>query len=118
MRIDQRSAAASHPESTPDYIHRAQDQVPAMPNRAGAPIVDATVQKPAIAGVGKLRQKQQELHGAPLNLATSQVRKTASAIRSPRIARAGVRHRASGHEDIPRRTGPLMQLRLEGASVA
>jgi hypothetical protein len=55
-----------------------------------------------------------------LHLSISPLHKPANRIgRRPRNALTGVRHRASGHEDMCRRTVPLMQLLLlEGALVA
>src|SRR5271169_4952288 len=112
-RADPIRRAVPRANSTPDDVNHVRDYLPA--NGARTPGVDATVRKPGLAGTGKLWQKQQELHGAPL----WPLRQSANRIGiRPALARPVVCHRASGYEDMPRRTVPLMQLRLEGASVA
>lgn len=78
--------------------------------------MQVTFRKPVFAGTGNFWQKQQESHGAPL----WSLRQTANriGISGPRLARPALRQRASEHENMPRHTLPLLQLRLEGASVA
>ena len=76
--------------------------------------MQATVRKPAFAGSGNNRQEQQGSHGAPL----WPLRQSANriGISGPRLARPATGPWAPEHEDLPRRTVPLLQSRLEGAS--
>jgi hypothetical protein len=114
-RGDQARPPVQDVNTTPDCIRDSQHQRPVMGNRAGMRIVGTAVQKRAILLAGKFRQKQNELHGAPLRLSLHRS-SNRNGHRDTQRRAHGRAPSASECESTARRAVPLMRLRLEGAS--